>query len=86
VTVPTWVVCGLLRAYGNTCTYCGWQGEDDDFVPDHAIPKMLGGSDHAVNLRLACKGCNAQKGTRTEVEYRIWRMWNPDRANCGPFW
>jgi len=85
MTVQTWVLCELLRAFGNSCTYCGWHGEDGDFVADHAIPRMLGGSDDPANLRVACTGCNAEKGTKTEIEYRIWRMWNPDRANWGPY-
>lgn len=85
MTVPTWVFYDLLRVYGYTCTYCGWWGVESDFTTDHAIPRILGGSDAWQNLRLACTGCNAQKGIKTEMDYRIWRTLNPREANYGPY-
>ncbi len=29
---------------------------------DHEVPRDLGGSDHAENLRLTCQSCNSSKG------------------------
>jgi len=34
---------------------------------DHLIPQAAGGITHEENLWLACRRCNAYKGTQTDV-------------------
>ncbi len=36
---------------------------------DHVVPSALGGSDDEENLWLACRMCNAFKGTQTHAEF-----------------
>jgi 5-methylcytosine-specific restriction endonuclease McrA len=67
------------------CTYCGWQGPAEFFVWDHAIPLARGGSDAPYNLVVACVWCNLQKGAKTDLQYRAWRLVNCQQANYGPY-
>ena len=46
---------------GTACAYCGIQ---DNLEWEHVIPKSRGGSDNIDNLVLACRECNAAKGTK----------------------
>lgn len=50
----------LVRAYGQTCYYCG------EFATciDHIVPAAYGGSNNFDNLVLACAYCNALASDR----------------------
>ncbi len=57
----------LLLKWGHACAYCGKQG-----VPlqvEHIVPKARGGCNRASNLCIACKKCNAAKGTQTIEQF-----------------
>lgn len=52
----------VRRRDGNKCRYCG---STDRLTVDHVIPRVMGGSDCATNLVVACRSCNSSKGGRT---------------------
>jgi len=66
------------------CFYCNWIGLAIFFEVDHRIPVSRNGNDDIVNKRIVCSGCNGQKGTKTELEYLLWRIFNSNEANYGP--
>lgn len=72
---------------GYTCQYCGWVSVAP-FGPmleaDHRFPVAAGGATQESNLLTACRGCNREKGTRAESEYRLFRLMNPQDCNKGP--
>ena len=58
----------LLDRDGPTCAVCSLALDDvADMSIDHIVPKMLGGSDEAVNIRVIHKRCNSTRprGHRT---------------------
>ena len=58
----------LLDRDGFTCAVCNVAMEDcADMSIDHIVPKMLGGSDEAGNIRVIHKQCNSTRarGHRT---------------------
>lgn len=50
----------LLNRDGHNCYLCTGPLQPNLEV-DHIIPKSRGGSNHPLNLALACKTCNARK-------------------------
>ena len=52
------------------CFYCGQLGR---LTIEHLIPVSRGGRDSIGNYVLACHSCNASKGNRTVMEYRLGR-------------
>jgi hypothetical protein len=51
---------------GDRCRYC--YSPHPPLTLDHVIPKCQGGKGGLVNLVLACKACNLEKGGRTPEE------------------
>lgn len=52
---------------GNRCVYCQIETRAGDSGPlgrtlDHVVPRVFGGKDELINLKLACRSCNARKG------------------------
>lgn len=45
------------------CFYCRCDLSGETATVDHVIPLSRGGSNRADNLKLACKGCNQDKGS-----------------------
>lgn len=73
----------LVRRVAMRCAYCGIKTtvlppfhRPDGLAKDHAVPLARGGSDSIENLAVACRGCNAEKGTMTADEYIEWRSQN----------
>jgi hypothetical protein len=64
----------VLHRDDYTCTYCGHRGNARTLEIDHRTPVSRGGGDDAPNLVTACWTCNAEKGSRTAWEYRLWRL------------
>lgn len=64
----------IFRRDGYTCQYCGHRGNALTLHVDHVIPLRRGGTDDPENLTTACWSCNLEKGTRTGLEYRLWRF------------
>ena len=50
----------LLNRDGEDCYLCG-EALTATLQVDHIIPRPRGGSDHPLNLALACRTCNARK-------------------------
>lgn len=57
----------LLRA---PCARCG--GKADSL--DHLIPTSRGGRHSIGNLVALCVPCNASKGNKTWIEWRVWQL------------
>lgn len=64
----------VMERDGNACRYCGravllrWPirgrpGRADDLTLDHVVPLARGGSSKRDNLVVACRACNAAKGS-----------------------
>ena len=69
-----------------TCNYCNHYGQSKDFHVDHIVPKSRSSLAELLlsNRQIICSGCNFQKGSMTDTEYRAWRLNNPLRTNYGP--
>ena len=57
----------LLEKFDRKCVYCG--KKDVPLEIEHLIPKARGGSNRLDNLAIACRECNAKKGTQTAKEF-----------------
>ena len=68
-TIDKQFVIDLLN--GDTCYYCGHKIVGKKTI-DHKIPTSRNGTNASDNIVLACIHCNAQKGNKTEKEYREW--------------
>lgn len=65
----------IASDHGWECAYCGSPvatiSDGDNLATiDHRIPLSRGGTWKRWNLVCACKGCNRDKGTMTEDEFR----------------
>lgn len=54
-------VMQLVNRDGESCYLCADPLKPGAFEIDHIIPKSRGGSNHPLNLALACKTCNTRK-------------------------
>jgi hypothetical protein len=71
----------VLKRDGYRCCWCSASLARDRtvlFEVDHIVPWSAGGSDHPVNLRTLCQGCNQQRSNRvSEFDRRalpiVWR-------------
>jgi hypothetical protein len=67
--VPAAIGRRVRQRAGNRCGYCLCSemllGMPMEF--DHLIPQAAGGTTHEENLWLACRRCNAFKGTQTHA-------------------
>ncbi len=48
------------------CTYCGKGIRFNESDIDHIWPQSKGGTDHHVNLVIACQSCNRSKGNKID--------------------
>ena len=55
------------------CGGCRTLFQFRNFVVDHIIPKIKGGTDHLDNLQLLCNACNSVKGSNTQ-EYLVSKL------------
>lgn len=58
----------LDRLYASVCFYCG---STDKIEADHVIPVSRGGRHSIGNLIPACRSCNATKGNRFIIEWKL---------------
>jgi len=56
----------VLKRDRHTCQYCGVT--EGELTIDHILPRSLGGESSWLNVVVACKSCNAKKGSRTPEE------------------
>lgn len=54
---------------GYRCFYCGKVLQKEQITIDHLIPQTIGGPTITNNLVPACKRCNEEKNSMTEVQY-----------------
>jgi 5-methylcytosine-specific restriction endonuclease McrA len=57
----------IMTRDGAKCRYCD---AVDNLTIDHLVPLSKGGSNAQSNLGIACHGCNADKGNKTEDQFR----------------
>jgi 5-methylcytosine-specific restriction endonuclease McrA len=69
-TLRAWQLAEIGDAQGWACAHCGATGE---LVLDHIHPISKGGAHAAANVQWLCPFHNADKGNRTETEYRALR-------------
>lgn len=55
----------LLRRDEYTCQYCGDRVGGDSLSVDHVVPRSAGGAATWTNCVVACRSCNARKGSRS---------------------
>lgn len=69
-----------------TCKFCDYKGFRSDFEGDHEPPisRLIPLPNIQVKIQLICSGCNRQKGNKTDGEYILWRIFNPNFINYGP--
>lgn len=64
--------------FSQPCFYCGGR---ENMTIDHIIPLARGGSHGIGNLLPACHGCNASKGSKTQLEWKRARARQDLRAS-----
>jgi 5-methylcytosine-specific restriction endonuclease McrA len=60
----------IYRRDHHRCVYCRTKVAPNEFQSDHVVPFSRGGQTKAANLVVACKLCNAAKGTMSAPEFR----------------
>ena len=60
------------------CFYC--QKTMSKVTIDHVIPRARGGRHSIGNLVASCGSCNFSKGSKTIMEWRVWKMRLDSRA------
>lgn len=66
----------LKRLYSKPCFYCSSPTQE----LDHVIALSRGGNHSIGNLLPSCRSCNASKGSKTIMEWRVWKMRLDSRA------
>lgn len=59
----------LLFKQAWLCDYCDAPLTWSTATFDHLIPRAQSGTDHCVNLAMACRSCNSRKGARTPLQW-----------------
>lgn len=60
----------LRRLYDSPCVACG---ATENMQLDHVIPIEKGGRTSIGNSQPLCRSCNASKGDKLMIEWRVWR-------------
>jgi ATP adenylyltransferase len=63
----------VLKRAGFRCELCGISADERAIEVDHIVPRKHGGEDDLTNLQALCFKCNANKGARDDVDFRIIR-------------
>lgn len=61
-------IAHLMKRDGPTCLYCGDEIDPRACTVEHIVPASAGGPEHASNLALSCRPCNAAMGHLSAVE------------------
>ncbi len=64
------VYCGCVLLRHRHPLRCSYAESAEYWEIDHRTPVDSGGTNHVANLQLTCSGCNQDKGTRNDKEYR----------------
>lgn len=60
----------ILKIMSNPCFYCGSPSEH----LDHVVALSRGGTHSIGNFAPACSKCNTSKGSKTIMEWRLWKV------------
>ena len=60
-----------LRSMDGRCCWCGENVPNGLGTREHLIPKSNGGQNHRINLALACRPCNSNRGNRAGPPPRL---------------
>jgi len=61
----------LFEKYDGKCIYCGSQLTEENYTVNHIVPKVLGGSKHAMSNKMTCcEKCNHLKDHLTLEQFR----------------
>ena len=71
----------LYKRDNNTCQYCGYKGDYNEFNIDHVIPTSKGGRTVWTNVVLSCISCNSKKGNHSLKEAGMKLVKKPFRPN-----
>jgi diadenosine tetraphosphate (Ap4A) HIT family hydrolase len=63
----------VLKRAGFRCELCGISADERAIEVDHILPRKHGGGDDLTNLQALCYKCNANKGARDDVDFRVIR-------------
>jgi ATP adenylyltransferase len=63
----------VLKNAGFRCELCGISADERAIEVDHIVPRKHGGEDDLTNLQALCFKCNANKGARDDVDFRVIR-------------
>ena len=63
----------VLKRAGFRCELCGVSADERAIEVDHIVPRKHGGEDNLTNLQALCFQCNANKGARDDVNFRVIR-------------
>jgi ATP adenylyltransferase len=63
----------VLKRAGFRCELCGVSADERAIEVDHIVPRKHGGEDDLTNLQALCFKCNANKGARDDVDFRVIR-------------
>jgi diadenosine tetraphosphate (Ap4A) HIT family hydrolase len=73
----------VLKRAGRRCELCGISADERAIEVDHIIPRKHGGEDDLTNLQALCFKCNANKGARDDVDFRVVREgMNARQSDC----
>jgi ATP adenylyltransferase len=73
----------VLKRAGFRCELCGISADEKAIEVDHIIPRKHGGEDDTTNLQALCFKCNANKGARDDVDFRVVREGiNARQSDC----
>src|SRR5215831_3310396 len=73
----------VLKRAGFRCELCGISADERAIEVDHIIPRKHGGEDDLTNLQALCFKCNANKGARDDVDFRVIREgMNARQSDC----
>jgi len=61
----------ILTRDNRRCTYCTIDVSEDDFVLDHLVPVIKGGTNKKTNLVTSCAACNQRKKDGDPVEFLL---------------
>jgi ATP adenylyltransferase len=64
----------VLKRAGFRCELCGVSADERAIEVDHIVPRKHGGQDDLTNLQALCFKCNANKGARDDVDFRVTRQ------------
>jgi ATP adenylyltransferase len=63
----------VLKRAGHRCELCGIPAVERAIEVDHIVPRKHGGEDDLTNLQALCFKCNANKGARDDLDFRVVR-------------